>query len=396
MTQIDMDTPPRRRPHRRPAQSDVVGRPSRHTLYRRLDSCLEELKRIGGLPSPLEAKGLWDHLWAAEAHHSTAIEGNTLVLKQVEALLLEGRPIGGKELAEYLDVKGYANAAEWVYSQALQPGGWGGGDLVTVTEVREIHRTALSLVWEVAPHPLAGPDESPGSFRRHAIQPFGSGMSPPPWTDVPAAVGDLVARVKAIPSGGNPRIELIADAHAAFERIHPFIDGNGRAGRLLLNLVLVRLGYPPAIIYKRDRRRYLSALRAADDGDPGALGEILARAVLDNYLRLVLPAIAGPHRLVPLSALVSEDVTLRALRNAASRGRLVAARGDDGLWRSTRKAVDGYLLSRYERVPGASATCGECGVEISDPSSLPYAERMPCPNCGSKRVNFMRSLSANI
>ncbi|MFI5285406.1 MAG: Fic family protein [Candidatus Dormibacteria bacterium] len=353
------------------------------------------MKRIGGLPSPLEAKGLWDHLWAAEAHHSTAIEGNTLVLKQVEALLLEGRPVGGKELAEYLDVKGYANAAEWVYSQALQPGGWTGGDLVNVTEVREIHRTALSLVWEVAPHPLAGPDESPGSFRRHAIEPFSSGMIPPPWTDIPAEVGDWVARVNAIPSG-EPRIEIIADIHAAFERIHPFIDGNGRAGRLLLNLILVRLGYPPAIIYKRDRRRYLNALRTADGGDSGPLGEILARAVLDNYFRLVLPAIAGPHRLVPLSALVSNDVTLRALRNAAVRGRLVAARGDDGLWRSTRKAVDDYRASRYERVPGSSATCGECGAEIPDPGALPYAERMPCPNCGSKRVSFVRSLSANI
>jgi hypothetical protein len=101
-----------------------------------------------------------------------------------------------------------------------------------------------------------------------------------------------------------------------------------------------------------DRGRYLRALRAADAGDPGPLGELLARAVLDNYLRLVLPAVAGPHRLVPLSALTSADVTLRALRNAAARGRLVAARGDDGLWRSTRKAVDDYLASRYERVPG--------------------------------------------
>jgi hypothetical protein len=178
-------------------------------------------------------------------------------------------------------------------------------------------------------------------------------MTPPPWTAVPAEVTDLVARVCAVPTTGEPRIEVIADLHAALERIHPFVDGNGRAGRLLLNLVLVRLGYPPAIVYKRDQGRYLRALGAADAGDPGPLGELLARAVLDNYLRLVLPAIAGPYRLVPLSALTSEEVTLRALRNAAARGRLVAARGDDGLWRSTRKAVDDYLASRYERVPGA-------------------------------------------
>jgi DNA-directed RNA polymerase subunit RPC12/RpoP len=315
------------------------------------------------------------------------------VLKQVEALLLEGRSIGGKELSEYLDVKGYASAAKWVYSQALRSGGWSGSELITLTEVREVHRTALSLVWEVAPHPLAGPDESPGSFRRHNIEPFRGGMTPPPWTDIPAAVADWVALVCAVPMASQPQIEGIADLHASFERIHPFIDGNGRVGRLLTNLVLVRMGYPPAIVFKRDRGRYLKGLTAADSGDLGPLGELFARAVLQNYYSLVLPAVAGPSRLIPLAALASKDVTLRALRNAALRGRLVASRGADGLWRSNRKAVDEYIASRYQRVPGASATCGSCGTEIPDPGSLPAAERMPCPNCGSKRVAYSRTIS---
>lgn len=386
-------TPVRRR---RARPEDRIGRPSRAALYGRLASCLEELAKTGGLPSPLEAEGLWDHVWAAEAHNSTAIEGNTLVLKQVEALLLEGRSVGGKELAEYLDVKGYAEAAKWVYSQAMESGRFSGGALVTVTEVREVHRTALNLVWEVAPHRLAGPDESPGSFRRHDIEPFRRGMKPPAWTDVPAAVTDWVARVCTLPNADQPSIELIAELHAQFERIHPFLDGNGRAGRLLTNLVLVRLGYPPAIVYKRERRRYLNALQRADAGDPGSLGELLARAVLNNYYELLLPAIAGPHKLMPLPALVSEEVTLRALRHAAQRGRLLATRGTDGMWRATRQAVDAYVASRYARVDPAvaSATCGDCGASIPDPSELPYAERMPCPNCGSRRVNFYRGLSA--
>lgn len=331
-----------------------MGRPPRATLYSQLASCLEDLANLRGLPSPLEAEGLWDDVWAVEAHNSTAIEGNTLVLEQVEALLLEGRPVGGRELAEYLDVKGYADAAKWVYSQAVEPGGYGGGALVTVTEVREVHRKALRLVWEVAPHALAGPDESPGSFRRHDIEPFRKGMRPPGWTDLPAAVSDWVALSCTLPDAPEPRIEFVAALHAEFERIHPFIDGNGRAGRLLTNLLLVRLGYPPAIVYKRDRRRYLSALQRADAGDPGSLAELLARAVLDNYYRLLLPAIACPHERVPLSALVSEDVTMRALRNAAQRGRLLATRGRDGMWRSTRKAVDDYIASRYVRAAPAS------------------------------------------
>ena len=76
--------------------------------------------------------------------------------------------------------------------------------------------------------------------------------------------------------------EALAACHCRFEQIHPFLDGNGRAGRLILNLVLIRLGYPPVIVYKRDRERYLQALRRADAGESSPLGEMLARAVLNS------------------------------------------------------------------------------------------------------------------
>lgn len=128
-----------------------------------------------------------------------------------------------------------------------------------------------------------------------------------------------------------------------------WFDGNGRAGRLLLNLVLVRLGYPPAIVYKRQRADYLRALRRADEGDPGQLGELLARAVLDNLYRFGVPAVAGPARLVALAALADRRVSTDALRTAANRGRLQATHGADGQWRSTRNWVEEYLQTRYRR-----------------------------------------------
>ena len=327
------------------------GRPSRQDLYKRLEVQISELRdKLGGLPSPEEAEGIWRGIWLEEAHHSTAIEGNTLVLKQVEQLLAEGRAVGNKELSEYLEVRGYADAADWVYGQGIKPGEWSSGKLITLAELRQVHTFAMTPAWDVAPHPQATPKERPGSFREHDIEPFPAGMRPPDWPEVPVLTRDWIADAQGLAGKeyGTP-VEALAELHARFEQIHPFLDGNGRAGRLVLNLLLVRLGYPPAIIYKGDRTRYLNALRRADDGDPGPLGEFLARAILDNLYKFVVPAIAGPARLVPLQALATPELSANALRVAAVRGRLKATKGSDGAWRSSTAWVEEYAASRYKR-----------------------------------------------
>jgi hypothetical protein len=93
----------------------------------------------------------------------------------------------------------------------------------------------------------------------------------------------------------------------------------------------------------------LRTLRRADSGEPGFLGELLARAILDNLYKFVVPAIAGPARLVPIDALQTDDLDANALRVAAARGRLQATQGADGRWRSCRNWVDDYRASRYRR-----------------------------------------------
>ena len=330
------------------------GRPRRAELYRQLGIQITELReRMGGLPSPVEAAGIWRGIWYEEAHHSTALEGNTLVLKQVERLLDEGRAVGNKELREYMEVRGYADAADWVYRQALSPNGLAHpGEILTLAEVRHVHHAALAPAWQVSPHPNATPREAPGSFREHDIHPFPGGMTPITWPLVPAEMTAWVARANALDATDLMFPEALAAVHCRFEQIHPFLDGNGRTGRLLLNLVLVRLGYPPAIIFKRDRSRYLQALRRADAGDSSALGEALARAMLYSLHRFVIPAVAGPAKLVPLAALERPGMKASALRAAAERGRLRAARGPDGQWRSSRRWVDDYVASRYRRRGG--------------------------------------------
>ncbi len=335
------------------------GRPARATIYARLESALTELEeRLGGLPTPEESEAIWSDIWHQEAHHSTALEGNTLVLREVELLLDRGRAVGAKPLREYMEVKGYADAARWVYAQAIDPGDWHDGNLVTLAEIRHIHQLALAPVWSVDPHEQATEKESPGRFREHDIRPFSAGMTPPSWPLVPAMLNDWLDSVRSLTpvlrahrQGSDPLPESLARLHNQFERVHPFLDGNGRAGRLVLNLMLVRLGYPPVIIFKRQRDSYLKAMQRADAGDFGPLGEILARAMYDNLTRFIVPNVAGPARMVPIAALANQEFSLAALRQAAQRGRLDALQGPDGVWRSSRKAVIAYRRSKNQRRP---------------------------------------------
>ena len=170
------------------------------------------------------------------------------------------------------------------------------------------------------------------------------------WPHVHAEMTAWVAEANSLDVGLLTFPKALASLHCRFEQIHPFLDGNGRTGRLVLNLILVRLGYPPVVIYKRDRARYLRALRRADDGVVAPLGEMLARAILDSLYRFVLPAVAGPARLVPLEALTDSGLSIPAMREATRRGRLQATRGSDGHWRSSKRWVDEYIQSRYRRV----------------------------------------------
>ncbi len=327
------------------------GRPSRQSIFANLDRAVEELRGVGGLPLPEEAEEIWAGIWYEETHHSTAIEGNTLILKQVKTLLEEGRAVGDKELVEYLEVQGYAEAAHWVYRQAIH-NHYSSERIITLAELREIHRLVVEPAWRHSPPADQDPREGPGSFRRQDINPFALGMTPPPWPDVPPLVTEWLKAANESPADASHHVVRLAELHAQFERIHPFRDGNGRTGRLVLNLMLVRGGYPPAVIYKKDRQKYLRGLERGDAGDPDPLAELLARAVKHGIDRFLLPGLAGPQRIIPLSALADRELSLIALRRAAERGRLRAIRRSDQ-WYSTRNWVHEYKESRHKRTAPA-------------------------------------------
>ena len=310
---------------------------------RQFDIEITDLRdRLGGLPRADAARDIWHAIWLEEAHHSTALEGNTLVLKQVEALLARGRAIGDKELREYLEVEGYAKASQWVYERAIDIRD-DETKLVTVTEVRHMHELVVTDEWLVT-----GKRAKPGTWRDGEIARFSSGMQPPPSWTVASEMTTLVDTLGDGPPKAVHPIVWVAEQHAKFERIHPFEDGNGRVGRLLTNLLLIRLGYPPAIILKSERKRYLDALAKADTDDGRPLAELFAKAAKANLDRFIYPSIAGPAKLVPLTSLAKKERPLTALRAAAARGKL-QHRIQNGALYSSKNWVDDYYRTKDPR-----------------------------------------------
>jgi Fic family protein len=326
------------------------GRPSRQRVFESLDEAKRDLAEIGGLPQPSVFQDVWANIWVEETHNSTAIEGNTLRLKQIQKLLEEGvvAPGEGHELKEYLEAKAYGEAARWAYNTSFAAQR-SSDPLITETEVRRLHEKTVATVWTFFPPPGLRSDEMPGGYRTGDIDPLRRGFAPPPPSVVQSLTGDWVREASEPPPEGRHLTEHLADLHARFERIHPFPDGNGRVGRLILSLLLVKRGYPPAIIYKDERTRYLRYLHRADDGDPGPLAELLARSVREGIHKFLIPNLAGPLSVVPLAGLADAELSRYALLAAAQRGRLKAVKPRGTRWYSTRQWVDAYKQSRHQR-----------------------------------------------
>ena len=289
---------------------------------------------MGGLPRAVEADSILREIWIDDVHNSTAIEGNTMTRAQVEELVERGR--ASASLVEALEVDGYATAADWVYRTAADNEG------VPVAAVSQAHRLAVELAW--AKQPPVARDE-PGTWRKSPVRVGRVVVSMP--AAIPADLATWSASTRAL-KGVHPVVHAVVH-HAWLERIHPFVDGNGRVGRLVLNFMLLQHGYPPAVIPKAWRQRYLRGLALADEDNPDALAEVIARAVSRTLTRFLMPALAGEAKLVPLSTLAARGpYKVAYLRLLVFEGKLKAVQHGN-LWLSSMKWLREYIGARDPR-----------------------------------------------
>ena len=205
-------------------------------------------------------------------YNSNAIEGNTLTLKET-ALALEGMTIDQKPLKDHLEAVGHRDAFLYVQDVAKQ-------ELpLSETVIKNIHALVL----------MNHPDDK-GVYRRIPVRIMGAYTEPvQPYMIEPRMTELLTANEER--KNTMTDIERIALFHLEFEGIHPFIDGNGRTGRLILNLDLIRNGYPPINVKFTDRKRYYDAFDAFyKDNDATPMTELIAEYIdlrFDDYFAVL-------------------------------------------------------------------------------------------------------------
>lgn len=238
-------------------------------LFTAIDEMKAELDRRRPLTSG-ELNRLQDEFLVEFTYNSNAIEGNTLTLQET-ALALEGVTIDKKPLKDHLEAVGHRDAFLYVVSLV--------SDKVAISEriIREIH----SLV-------LINKPEDKGVYRRIPVKIMGAHHEPPQPYLVPVQMERLLADLSR---DNRHFIETAALFHLDFEGIHPFIDGNGRTGRLILNLMLMQAGYPPIDMKFADRRKYYSCFDSYyRDNDASPMVNMVGEYVkerLSQYLSLL-------------------------------------------------------------------------------------------------------------
>ncbi len=305
-------------------------------LAQRIDQKLNRLQALRPLPSSA-VKKLQERFEIEMTYNSNAIEGNSLTLKETFLVINEGLTIKGKPLKDHLEAKDHHEALEMVYeliNHDVKP-------TLSEQSIRTLHQLVVKKTDE----------EFAGKYRTSNVYIGGADHVPPNALQVSVDMKQLMSWFAKQQKQLHP-IELAALLHHKLVYIHPFFDGNGRTARLVMNLILMRAGYPLAVILKNDRQKYYRALRAADQGQLSAIVKFVAQTVersLDIYLNTLTPESRDKERYLPLSE-ISKDTpySTKYLNLLARQGKLEAHKQGRN-WLSSKEALERYLKGR-ERI----------------------------------------------
>ena len=227
----------------------------------------QELDRLRPIPG-YALKSLKESLTLEWTYNSNSIEGNTLTLQETKMVIEEGFTIKGKSLREHFEAVNHQEAIEYVESLISDE------YFLNKRDILQVHHLVLQKIEK----------DFAGKYRTTGVRISGANFVPPNALIVEELMTELIDWAK------NGDLDILIKAaifHHRFVWIHPFFDGNGRIGRLTFNLLLMKEGFPPAIILKNDRKKYYDALNFANNGNYSKILLLILQAVersLDIYL----------------------------------------------------------------------------------------------------------------
>lgn len=284
-----------------------------YTLLTKKKQQLDSLRPLG----PDLVKNLDEWFKVELTYTSNAIEGNTLTRRETAIVIEKGLTIGGKSLVEHLEATNHAKALDAIHElQRKKPA------QLTENDILTIHRIILQGI----------DDHNAGHYRRVAVRISGSAVVLPNAMKVPKLMEDFMYWLQS--ENGLHPVQLAGEAHYRLVTIHPFSDGNGRTARLLMNLILLMKGYPPAIIRPQERLPYITSLEAAQLGGAKTAYEKIIYKAASRSLGIYLDAVKGkdpsdiaqPDALLKIGELAKAvDETVPTIRFWTKEGLLAVA-----------------------------------------------------------------------
>jgi Fic family protein len=223
-----------------------------------IDQLKAQLDKLRPLPPEL-LKNLEEVYNVRLTYHSTAIEGNTLTQAETQVVLEKGIMIGGKSLKDHLEAINHVSAMDYMRELAQED------TVIGEWEIRQVH--ALVCRGETGA----------GAYRSVNVMAAGSDHRYPEAITLPGLMSDFVAWLQQ--ENTLHPVDFAAEVHYRLVTIHPFSDGNGRTARLLMNLFLIRSGYPIAVIKVQDRLAYIDGIMAWRSGEDQGLKEMIRQSV---------------------------------------------------------------------------------------------------------------------
>lgn len=295
----------------------------------RLEQKKKQLQEIRPLPA-IATQKIKEGLFVEWTYNSNSIEGNTLTLSETRIVLEEGMTVKGKSLREHFEITNHHEAI--AYLETLVKPNY----KISERDVLDIHNLVMNKIEK----------DFAGRLRNGGVRIVGANFITPNALKVP----DLFTELISFTNKNEMKLSdivLAAIFHHRFVWIHPFFDGNGRTVRLVMNLFLMRSGFPPAIILKNDRKKYYDALNQANNGSYSKIILLMIQA-LERSLDIYLSTYPDADEYKSISSIVAEENVpygQEYISLLARQGKIDAYKeGRD--WLTTKAAVKDYISNR--------------------------------------------------